>query len=70
MQSNAPDEEHIDPHGECAHQIGLLRIALENLADACDCVGVKHFDTDTMDPEVTAMQEATLEARTILRRGI
>lgn len=25
MQGNAPDEEHEDPHGECTHEIALLK---------------------------------------------
>ena len=36
-----------------------LRSALERLADAADAVGVAHFDTDTMEPPVVEMQEAT-----------
>lgn len=42
MQGNAHDEEHVDPHGECRHEIRLLqdrearlRAALVELLDAC-----------------------------------
>lgn len=42
------------------------RIALKNLADAADAVGVRFYDTDTMEPEVEAMQAATKAARAAL----
>jgi len=41
--------------------------ALEKLANAADDVGVRFFDTDTMEPEVEAMQSATLAARALLQ---
>lgn len=41
--------------------------SLQDLADACDGVGVKHFDTDDMSPEVTLMQSCTQHARAILK---
>lgn len=31
MQGNAPDEEHEDPHGECAREIDRLKITVEQL---------------------------------------
>lgn len=43
-----------------------MRDTLRALADAADVVGVKYFDTDTMDPEVEAMQKATQAARAAL----
>jgi hypothetical protein len=43
-----------------------LEGALQELADATDTVGVRFFDTDTMEPEVEAMQAATLKARAAL----
>lgn len=43
-----------------------LRGALLNLANAADGVGVRFFDTDTMEPEVEVMQEATQAARAAL----
>lgn len=43
--------------------------ALEGLANAADEVGVNHFDTDTMDADVKAMQTATSEARTAIKRA-
>ena len=46
-----------------------LRKKLQNLANAADDVGVRFFDTDTMEPEVEAMQQATIEARAILNPG-
>ena len=49
-----------------ATQNKKLREALENLANAADTVGVSYFDTDTMDPEVEAMQSATNIARAAL----
>lgn len=44
-----------------------LRERLEALADACDVIGVKYFDTDTMSPEVEDMQRATQTARALLK---
>jgi|ERR1044071_4311765 hypothetical protein len=42
MQGDSPDEEHIDPHGECREEIRqlqnrvvVLRAALTELLDAC-----------------------------------
>lgn len=46
-----------------------LRAALQNLADACDNVGVKYFDTDSMSEEVEAMQEATIAARAVIEQS-
>jgi hypothetical protein len=43
-----------------------LRAALIVLASAADDVGVKFFDTDTIDPVVERMQAATLAARALL----
>jgi hypothetical protein len=48
-------------------RVRSLEVALRKLADAADDVGIKFFDTDTMDPLVEAMQTATLEARAALR---
>lgn len=43
------------------------REALEALANAADDVGVKFFDTDTMDPLVDKMQAATQVVRAVLK---
>lgn len=43
--------------------------ALQELADAADEVGVNRFDTDTMDPDVQAMQMATQEARAAIAKA-
>lgn len=43
------------------------RAALLNLANAADAVGVRFFDTDTMESEVEAMQSATQAARAALK---
>lgn len=43
-----------------------LKAALERLANAADHVGVRFFDTDTMEPEVSEMQQATIAARRAL----
>lgn len=43
-----------------------LREKLMALANAADDVGVAHFDTDSMSPEVERMQAATLDARAVL----
>ena len=43
--------------------------ALDILAGAADDVGVHYFDTDTMDPIVQKMQEATEIARVVLSRA-
>ena len=32
MHGDAPDEEHIDPHGECRHEVERLRSALQKVA--------------------------------------
>lgn len=45
---------------------GKAEDALADLADTADAVGVRFFDTDTMEPEVEAMQKATLAAREVL----
>lgn len=42
-----------------------LREAALALANAADDVGVRFFDTDTMEPEVEAMQAATLAVRKV-----
>jgi len=52
---------------EASLMIVRLQTALVNLADAADAVGVKYFDTDTMSEEVEAMQQATQEARAVLK---
>ena len=31
MAGNAPDEEHVDPHGECAHAIRGLQTQVDTL---------------------------------------
>ncbi len=41
-------------------------VTLRKLADAADDVGVKFFDTDTMDPLVERLQNATMAARKLL----
>lgn len=43
--------------------------ALTELTNAADDVGVSHFDTDTMDPDVQALQMATQEARAALAKA-
>jgi len=35
MQGNAPDEEHLDQHGECAARIRQLEDALNRIANGC-----------------------------------
>lgn len=45
---------------------GKAEDALQALADAADELGVRYFDTDTMEPEVEAVQKATLAAREVL----
>jgi hypothetical protein len=50
-------------------KIALLSFSLTALADAADDVGVKFFDTDTMDPLVEKMQAATQNARAALAEG-
>lgn len=45
---------------------GKAENALQDLADSADAVGVRFFDADTMEPEVEAMQRATLAAREVL----
>lgn len=52
---------------EAAERIEKLEAALLALADAADVVGVQHFDTDTMEPEVETMQSATQAARAALK---
>jgi hypothetical protein len=46
--------------------IERLQFALQRLADAADCVGVKHFDTDWLSDEVQELQAATHAARLVL----
>ena len=46
--------------------IARHRDALRDLANAADAVGVRHFDSDCLPPEVEAMQEATSAARRAL----
>lgn len=58
--------EEDDVMRDAASEIENLRSALGVLADAADVVGVKYFDTDTMDPEVEDMQTATSGARALL----
>lgn len=45
-----------------------LRAALERLCNAADDVGVRCFDTDTMEPDVEEMQAATMSARDLLEQ--
>lgn len=47
-------------------QVETLQEVLQRLVSAADAVGVKHFDTDTMSPEVTELQEATESAKKLL----
>lgn len=54
---------------EAADEITNLRALLRDLANRCDDVGVKHFDTDSMSVEVSLMQAATKSAREALARG-
>lgn len=49
--------------------VKMLRTILQQLADACDDVGVKHFDTDTMSDEVQRMQNTTHIARRALSKN-
>jgi hypothetical protein len=42
--------------------------ALRKLADSADDVGVKFFDTDTLDPLVEALQAATQAARDVIAK--
>lgn len=44
MQGNSPDEEYVDPHGECRHEINRLQEALRPFIKAWDWVtdGNKH----------------------------
>lgn len=42
--------------------------AVKALADAADGVGVRFFDTDTLEPEVEAMQRATKFARAVIAK--
>jgi hypothetical protein len=53
--------EHISPERRRG-----LEEAAKALADAADDVGVKFFDTDTMEPEVERMQKATLAIRALI----
>lgn len=54
------------PFDQAAKSPAALETALRTLANAADDVGVKFFDTDTMDPVVERMQAATLAARALL----
>lgn len=51
-----------------ARLVEEMAAALKALANAADDVGVKFFDTDTMEPEVDAMQSATTTARNLLAK--
>lgn len=53
-------------HREAFTEIERLRGLLQNLADAADDVGIRHFDTDSMPGSVRRMQDATLAARAAL----
>jgi len=46
------------------------RAAAERLADAADDVGVKHFDSDDMPPEVVEMQKAAALLRELLAEPV
>jgi hypothetical protein len=48
--------------------IETLVEALSCLCNAADDVGVRFFDTDTEEPEVTAMRLATESARAVLKK--
>jgi predicted RNase H-like nuclease (RuvC/YqgF family) len=48
--------------------VAALQMNATKLANACDEVGVKYFDTDTMDPLVEAMQRETLIVRETLKQ--
>jgi hypothetical protein len=50
-------------------RLAELKFAAQALADAADSVGVKHFDTDSMDASVESMQSATLRVRDLLKAG-
>jgi len=43
-----------------------LAAALERLANAADCYGVAHLDTDDLDKDAEELQAATLAARALL----
>ncbi|MCA3246077.1 MAG: hypothetical protein ING19_21155 [Azospirillum sp.] len=47
-------------------EVARLRAAAKALANAADDVGVSHFDTDSLSPEVRSMQSATLALRAAL----
>ncbi len=46
-----------------------LMAAAERLANAADDVGVRYFDTDTMDEHVERMRDATDSVRAALAEG-
>jgi len=52
MQGNAPDEEHMDPHGECRHHINNLerenKIMRETLEYIRDCITLNAAPLSTM----------------------
>lgn len=52
---------------QARERIRALERDLLELANAADAVGVRFFDTDTMEPEVEAMQKATQAARAALK---
>jgi hypothetical protein len=60
-ERSAARSEHISPERRRG-----LEEAAKALADAADDVGVKFFDTDTMEPEVERMQKATLAIRALI----
>jgi hypothetical protein len=60
-ERSAARSEHISPERRRG-----LEDAAKALADAADDVGVKFFDTDTMEPEVERMQKATLAVRALI----
>jgi len=47
--------------------IASVRRAARELADAADAVGVKHFDTGIMSPEVERMVRAIQDVRDSLK---
>ncbi len=65
LESNS-DMDYIDRIDKLRAERDRLRAALLALANAADVVGVQFFDTDTMEPEVEAMQTATQAARAAL----
>lgn len=55
---------------ETLDKLASANAALLMLANACDDVGVRHFDTDTISPQVEAMQACTAVARSVLSKTL